>query len=175
MLAGLFDHPRVKAERQMAKGAGTLRQHAATNFEIDARMLLAAIARAEIAWERAQGDAYRERRFAVSAAMASAQKFLAHIDKSLPHMFAELDAVMLGAVRDKQFGPVVEIEGELKKVFEGWMFQARDHQQELGVATMELIDQFERDGEVSKIEADSESVGDRLAGLERRIAGMERT
>lgn len=133
MFASLFDSPKLKAEKQIAKGAAVLRQQAAANLEIEAKLLMRAISRAEVIGDRclASGAPWNT---ASGSALAAARELIAHLEWVLPSAFAELEQETNSAMSERRYGHLAKFETDLRDVFEQLTLRARASLQDLNAA-----------------------------------------
>lgn len=173
MFASLFDPPKLKAEKQIAKSAAVLRQQAAINLRIEAKLLVQAISRAEAMGDRslAPGAGWNT---ALGNALSDAEELIAHLEWVLPSSFSELERETNSAIREGRYDRLAKFESDLRDVFEQLTLRAKANLREINAAAFEAKSQSDVDlmghsGKSAKGKTTMDSIEDRLARLQNKL------
>lgn len=134
MFASLFDPPKLKAEKQMAKGAAVLRQQAANALQIEAKLLIQAIDHAEAIGDRSLASG-AGRSAALGNALSEAGELIAHLEWVLHSSFAELEQETNSAIQEGRYDRLAKFEADLRDVFEQLTLRTRANLQEVNAAS----------------------------------------
>lgn len=130
----------MKAQKRIAVSAGILRQRAATNFDIEIKLLLKASDRADALRQAAQAANRDDLSSSLAGVNLEVRDFMNAMNSMLPYEFSKLKGATENAIATKDYRELSEIEAQLREGFESLTIQARGHLSELHRVTGATMD-----------------------------------